>query len=202
MNRAFFEQICRKFLFGHTTRTQTFPLKMLDTKVYKTPAGSPPIVVAIISYQEVQAILAKSVCSPVLGLVNAAKRSACKLACEYIIKNFMDKLTQHDGDDLGSIRKPDSNQHDDEDDDDFNMETPGHREGVPTGEPSAIQEESSSTINEDDANLISQLIVGPTEDRKRQHNKDLTNEVEKISDDRFNKAEGSPIFTKIPKKKK
>ena len=80
------------------------------------------------------------------------------------------------------------------------MEIPPHREGVPTGEPSAIREESSSTINEDDANLILELIVVPTEDRKRQHNEDLTNEVDKISDDRFNKAEGSPIFSKISKK--
>ena len=112
----------------------------------------------------------------------------------------MNELTQHDGDDLGSIRESDSNQHDDGDEYNVNMEIPAHREGVPTGEPSAIQEESYSTINEDDANLISQLIAGPTEDRKRQHNENLTNEVDKISDDRFNKAEECPIFKKIPKK--
>ena len=80
------------------------------------------------------------------------------------------------------------------------MGNPPHREGVPIGEPSAIQEKSYSTINEDDSSLILQLIAGPTEDRKRQHNENLTNEVDKISDDRFNKAEGSPIFSKIPKK--
>jgi len=99
-----------------------FLLKILDTKLYKTPAGSPPIAVVNIIYQEGQAILTESFCSPILGSVNAAKQSACKLACEYIIKNFMDKLTQHGEDDLGSIEEPDSDQHDDEDDDAVNME--------------------------------------------------------------------------------
>ena len=161
-----FKHICQQSLFGHFTRTQTFPQKILDIKVYKTPAGSLPLSVVIISYQEGQAILTESFCSPILGSVNAAKRSACKLACEYIIEYFMDELTQHKGDDRGSIREQDNNQHDDGDDDDVNMEIPPHREGVPTGKPSAIREKSSSTINGEDANLILELIVAPTEDRK------------------------------------
>ena len=111
----------------------------------------------------------------------------------------MNELTQHDGDVLGSIEEPDSDQYDDEDDDDVNMEIPPHREGVPTGEPSAIREDSLSTLEEDDVNRLSELLAVPTEFRKRQHNKDLTNKGGKISDDRFNKAEGSPIFKKIPK---
>ena len=80
------------------------------------------------------------------------------------------------------------------------MEIPAQREGAPTGEPSAIREDSFSTFNEDDVTRLSELLAAPTEDRKRQHNEDLTNEVDKISDDRFNKAEGNLIFSKIPKK--
>ena len=85
------------------------------------------------------------------------------------------------------------------------MGIPPHREGVPTGEPSAIQEKSSnsneptnSTLNQD-INILSELLAVPTEDRKRQHDKDLANKVAKTSDDRFNNVEGSPIFSKIPK---
>jgi len=183
-----------------------FSLKILDTKVYKTPTGSPPITVAIISYQEGQAILTESFCSPILGSANAAKRSVCKSAFEYIMRNCIDELIQHDGDDLRSIKEPDGDQHDDEDDYNINMEIPPHREGVPAGEPSAIQEESfnsneptNSTLNLDDVNLLSELLAVPTEDRKRQHDEDLTNEVAKTSDDRFNKVEGSPLFSIIPK---
>ena len=116
-----------------------FPQKRLDTKVYKTPAGSPSLSLVIISYKEGQEILTKSFCSPILSSLYAAKQSTCKLACEYILENFMNELTQHDGDDLGSIEEPDSDQHDDEDDDDVSMEIPPHREGVPTGEPTTIQ---------------------------------------------------------------
>ena len=112
----------------------------------------------------------------------------------------MDELIQHDGDNLGSIEEPDGDQHDDEDDDNINMEILPHREGVPTGEPSAIREDSFSTLEEDDVSRLSELLAVPTEVRKRQHNKDLTDEGDKISDDRFNRAEGSTIFKKIPKK--
>ena len=72
--------------------------------------------------------------------------------------------------------------------------------------PLSIREESSnsdeptnSTLNQDEINLLSELLAVPTEDRKRQHDKDLTNEVAKTSDDRFNNMKGSPIFSKIPK---
>ena len=111
----------------------------------------------------------------------------------------MNELTQHDGDDLGSIEEPDSDQHDDEDDDDVNMEIPPHREGVPTGEPSAIREDSFSTLEEDDVNRLSELLAVPTEVRKRQHDEGLINEVAKASNDRFNNVEESPILSRITK---
>ena len=79
-----------------------------------------------------------------------------------------------------------------------------HVEGVPGGELSAIKDESfdsdkditrthHSTLTQDDVNLLSQLLDVPTEDRKRQYDKDLTNEVVKTSDNRFTNAEESPI---------
>ena len=111
----------------------------------------------------------------------------------------MDELIQHNGDDLGSNKEPDGDQHNDEDDNDVNVEIPPHREGVPTGEPSAIQEESSSHLEEDDVNLLSELLAVPTQVRKRQHDEDLTNEVAKASDDWFNTVEGSPILSKYQK---
>ena len=182
-----------------------FPQKILEIKVYKTPS-IPQIAVVIIRYTRGQEILTKSFCSPILGLVNAAKWSACKLACKYIIKNFMDELKQLDGDTLGSNIEPDGDQHDDEDDNPVNIGIPPHIEGVPAGEPSAIREESfdkdeptNSTINQDDVNLLSELLAVPTEDRKRKYDEDLTNGVVKTSDDRFNNVEGSPIFSKILK---
>ena len=112
----------------------------------------------------------------------------------------MNELTQHGGDDLESIEEPDIDQYDDEDDDDVNMEIPPHREGVPTGEPTTVQEDSFSTLNEDDVNLLSEIRAGLTEDRKRQHNRDLTNEVDEISNDRLNRAEESLISKKNTKK--
>ena len=76
-----------------------------------------------------------------------------------------------------------------------------HTEKVfPQGSPPLSERIPFLTLNEDDVNLISEIKAGLKEDRKRQHNEDLTNEVDKISDNRFNRAEGSPIFTKIPKK--
>ena len=111
----------------------------------------------------------------------------------------MDALKQHDGGNLGSIEEPDGDQHDDEDDNNVNMGIPPHKEGVSTGEPSAIQEESSSALEEDDDNLLSEFLAVPTEVRKIQHDEDLTHEVAKTPDDRFNNVEGSPILSKIPK---
>ena len=70
------------------------------------------------------------------------------------------------------------------------MADPPHIEGVPEGEPFAIQDDlfnsdkdttrsHHSTLNQDDVNLLSQLLLVPTEDRKRQYDKDLPNEVAK-----------------------
>ena len=75
------------------------------------------------------------------------------------------------------------------------------------GRPSAIQDESfdsneditrthHSTLNQDDVNHPSPLLDIPTEDRNRQHDGDVTNEVAKTPEDRFHNSEGSPIFEK------
>ena len=118
----------------------------------------------------------------------------------------MDELKQLDGNTLSSNNESDGDKYGDEDHNDVNMADPPHVEDVPAGEPSAIQDESfdsnkdttrphHSTLNQDDANLLSQLLNVPMEDRKRQY-EDLTNEVVKTSDNRFNNAEGSPISSK------
>ena len=118
----------------------------------------------------------------------------------------MDELKQLDGDTFGSNNEPDGDQHDDEDDDNVNVRIPPRMEGVPAGEPSAIQEESfdsyeptNSTLNQDDVNILSELLAVPTEDRKRQYDEDLTNKVAKTSDDWINNVDRSPIFSKLPK---
>ena len=105
-----------------------FPQKILDTKVYKTSSVSPSIAVVMIRYKEGHTILTESFCRPILGLASAAKQSVCKLACNYITRNFT----------LGSINEPDGDQHDDVNDNNVNIGIPAHREGVPAGEPSAI----------------------------------------------------------------
>ena len=120
----------------------------------------------------------------------------------------MDEVKQLDGDTVSSNNASDGDQYNDEDRDDVNMEVPSHVVGVPAGGPTyAIQEElfdsdepTNSTLNQDDVNLPSERLAVPTEDTKRQYDKDLTNEVVKTSDDRFNNAEGIPISSKILKR--
>ena len=53
----------------------------------------------------------------------------------------MDELKQLDGDTPSLNNGSDGDQHDDEDHDDDNMVDLPHVEGVPEGEPSAIQDE-------------------------------------------------------------
>ena len=119
----------------------------------------------------------------------------------------MDEVKQLDGDTVSSNNASDGDQYNDEDRDDVNMEVPSHVVGVPAGGPTyAIQEElfdsdepTNSTVNQNDITLLSEPLAIPTEDRKRQYDEDLTNEVVKASDNRFNNVERSPIFSKIPK---
>ena len=90
------------------------------------------------------------------------------------------------------------------------MGDPPHVEGVLAGGGSALQDESfhsneditrphNSTLNQDDANLLSQHLNFPTEERKIQYDEDLQNKVVKTSDEWFNNAEGSPISSKMLK---
>ena len=120
----------------------------------------------------------------------------------------MDELNQLDGDTLSSNNGSDGDQHDNEDHVNVNIVDPPHVDGVPAGEPSAIQDESfngdedttrihHSTLNQDGVNLLSQLLNVQTEDRKIQYDGGLTNEMVKTSNDGLIKPEGSPIFSKI-----
>ena len=188
------------------TAPRLFPQNILNTKVYRTSSIS-PIAVVITRYKEGQEILTKPFCSPILGSASAAKQNVCKSACDYITRNFMDEVKQLDGDTVSSNNASDGDQYNDEDRDDVNMEVPSHVVGVPAGGPTyAIQEElfdsdepTNSTVNQNDITLLSEPLAIPTEDRKRQYDEDLTNEVVKASDNRFNNVERSPIFSKIPK---
>ena len=165
----------------------------------------------IIKYKKGEDILTESFCSPIFGKITPVKRNACRAACEYITRNFMDGLKELDNDTLSLNNGPDGDQHDDKDHDDDNIVYLPHLEGVPKGEPSAIQYElfdsdeditrpHYSSLNQEDVNLLSPLLDIPTEDRKRQYHADLTNKVVKTSEDRFHNAEGSPIFAKILKR--
>ena len=56
----------------------------------------------------------------------------------------MDELKQLDRNTLSSNNESDGDQHYDEDHDNVNMEDPQHVEGVPAGDPSAIQNNRST----------------------------------------------------------
>ena len=103
--------------------------------------------------------------------------------------------------------RSDGDQCDDEDHNTDNVLDQPHIRGVPEGEPSVIKDglfnsdeditrTQHSTPNQDDINLLSPLLDIPMEDRKRQHDANLANEVINTSEDRFHNAEGSPISTK------
>ena len=188
------------------TTPRLFPQKILEAKVYKTTSIS-HIVVVIIKYKKGEDILTKSFCSPIFLATTPVKRNACRAACDYITRNFMEELKLLDGDTFSLNNGSDGDQHDGEDHDHDNMVDPLHVEGVPEGEPSAIQDESfgsdediprphHSTLNQDAVNLLSPLLDIPMEDRKIQYDADLTNKVVKISKDRLYNAEDSPIFAK------
>jgi hypothetical protein len=124
-----------------------FPQKMLETKIYKTTL-IPQIMGVIIKYKKGEHILIKSFCSSFFGTTAPAKRNACKAACDYITRNFMDKLKQLDEDTLRLNNGSDGDQHDDGDHNDGNMVDLPHVEGVPEGEPTAIRDEfSDSDVN-------------------------------------------------------
>ena len=185
------------------------PQKILETKVYKT-TSIPQIAVVIIRYKKGEQILKESSCSLIFGTITPAKRNTYRAACDYITRNFMNKLKQLADDTLKLNNGSDGDQHDGEYHDDDNMLDLPHVEGVPEGESSAIKDESfdsdediprthHSTLNQDDVNLLSPLLDIPTEDRKRQYDVGLANEVINTSKDRFHNAEGSPILTKVLK---
>ena len=124
----------------------------------------------------------------------------------------MEELKQLDDDTLRLNNWSDGNQYDDEDHDTDSMLDLPHVELVPEAEASAIKDESfnsdeditrthHSTLNQDDVNLLSPFLDIPTEDKKRQYDANLANEVINTSEDRFHNAEGSPISTKILRRK-
>ena len=57
-----------------------------------------------------------------------------------------------------------------------------------------------STVKQDGVNLLSPLLDISKEDRKKQYDADLENEVTKTSEDCFHNAEGSLILTKNTEK--
>ena len=119
----------------------------------------------------------------------------------------MGELKQLDENTLMSDNGSDCDQYDEEDLNADKMIDQPHIAGIPEGGPSVIKDGSSnsdediartrhSTVHQDDVNLLSPLLDIPTEDRKRQYDTDLANEVINTSKDHFHKAKDSPIFTK------
>ena len=115
-----------------------FPQKILEAKVYKTTSTS-RITVVIIKYKKGQEILTESFCSPIFGTTGPSKKNACRAACDYITRNFMDKLKKLDDDTLSLNNGPDGDQHDDKDHDGNNMVDLPHVEGVPNTAVLAVQ---------------------------------------------------------------
>ena len=77
--------------------------------------------VVIIKYKKGEHILTKSFSSPIFGTRTPAKWNACRAACDYITRNFMDELKQLDNNTLGLNNGSDGNQYDDKDHDADNM---------------------------------------------------------------------------------
>ena len=187
-----------------------FPQTILDTKVLNT-SSTPYSAVVIIKYRKEEHNLTTCFSGPIFDLGTPAKSNAWRAACEYIIRNFMDKLKQLDDGTLMSDIGPDVDQYDDEDLNADNMINQPQIEDIPEQEPSVIKDRSSNsdkdttrthhlTINQVDVNLLSPLLDIPTEDRRRQYDTNLANKVINTSKDRFRKAKCDTIFTKILKR--
>ena len=169
-----------------------FPQKILDAKVFKT-SSEPHVAVVIIKYRKGDHILTESFSSPIFNTGTPAKSNACRAACEYIIRNFMDELKQLDDETLMKDNGPDGDQYDDED-----LNADNVIEGIPKGDPSVIKDGSFNS--DEDTTSTHHLTTNQDEDRKRQYDADLANKVNNTSKDSFHKAEGSPILTKILKR--
>ena len=110
-----------------------FLYEILDAKVLKT-ISTPHVSVVIIKYRKEEHILTKSFSSPIFDTGPPAKANACRAACEYIIRNFMNELKQLDDNTLMSDNGSDGDQYDDRDLNTDNMIDQPHIENIPEGE--------------------------------------------------------------------
>ena len=189
------------------------PQKILETKVLKT-RFTPYVAVMINKYREDKQIRAKSFSSPIFDTLPSTKLDTWSAVCAYIISNFRTELELLDDNALMVDSGSDSNQSDDKDLNVENILDQPSIDGVPEGEPSAINaglsnidedtnETHHSRINQDDTILLLSLLdtsrEEATPDRKRYHT-NHANEVTKSTKDCFCKSEYSHIQTKILKR--
>ena len=171
---------------------------------------------AIIKYRTNEIPLTKPFSGPIFDAFSPANLDVYSASCAYIINNFMDKLELLDNNAL----QVDSGSEDDQSEDKdsiVNNESldPSRIDGIPTGEPSAINDESSnidkevseshhSEVNQEDITLLLSMLDESKEegttDRKRDLRVEPEKEVTQSTKDRFCKAEYSRIQPKILKR--